>query len=113
MTLETAGAVVVVVTAISGIVFTIYKLRPESTRIFVDSATVAVKLADASRDALEERLAEKEKECAASEREHNQYRKDTGQHIAEQAAQIRGLRSEVRHLKEELARYRGQGGGPT
>ncbi len=111
MTLETAGAVILVVSAISGIIFTIYKLRPESTKIFVDSAKVSVEMADKDRDDLQRRLAAKEAQCAAAEAEHNQYRKDAGQHIAEQAAQIRGLRNEVRHLTEQNERL--QGGGPT
>jgi hypothetical protein len=52
MTLETAGAVTLVVSAISGIIFAIYKLRPESTRIFVDSAKVSVEMADSDRERL-------------------------------------------------------------
>ena len=102
MTLETAGAVVLVVSAVSGIVFTIYKLRPESTKIFVDSATMSVKLADAGRDQLAAELAEERAERAAEKATHDEYRKMAGTHMAEQSAQIRGLKAELKHCRKEL-----------
>lgn len=62
MTLETSLAVSGVVTAIGGIIFAIYKLRPESTKIFVDSARVSVELASEDRDRLRGELAESKAE---------------------------------------------------
>lgn len=62
MTLETAGAVTLVVSAIGTIIFTIYKLRPESTRIFVDSAKVSVEMADSDRERLRADLADRDRE---------------------------------------------------
>lgn len=104
-------AVAGVITALGGLIATIYKLRPESTKIFVDSAAVSVKLADAGRDDLADRLAEEKAERAQERAEHNKYRTDTGAHMAEQATLIRGLRAELQHCERERLRQQ-DGGAP-
>ena len=103
MTLQTALGVVGIVAAIATLIVAIYKLRPESTRIFVDSAKVSVELADAYRTDCLERLAE-EKAL------HAQYRQDVGEHMAEQAAKIRSQKAEIRHLEDRI-RLLENGGG--
>lgn len=95
MTLQTALGVAAIITAIGGVIGVFYKLKPESAKIFVDSAKVSVELADADRSDCLERLAEKEAEF-------DKYRDDTGAHMAEQATTIRAQRAEIRHLREAL-----------
>lgn len=95
MTLQTALGVAAIITALGGVLIAFYKLKPESSKIFVDSAKVSVELADADRS---DCLARLEDEKAA----HAAYRKDAGDRMAEQATMIRAQRAEIRHLRDLL-----------
>ena len=95
MTLQTALGVAAIITAIGGVIGVFYKLKPESARIFVDSAKVSVELADADRSDCLQTL-------ARERAEHATYRTDTGAHMAEQATTIRAQRAEIHHLREIL-----------
>jgi hypothetical protein len=95
MTLQTALGVAAIITAIGGVLIAFYKLKPESSKIFVDTAAVSVKLADSDRD-------ECLKKLEAKEVEYDQYRKDAGDRMAEQATMIRAQRAEIRHLRDLL-----------
>jgi septal ring factor EnvC (AmiA/AmiB activator) len=106
MSIETAGAVISIVVVISGIVFGVYKLRPESSRIFVESAKVSVELASDARDTLAKNIADLQAAVAEQRREHAEYRLDVEGRLAELGAELRAAKAEKEHVNAENERLR-------
>lgn len=104
MTLQTAGAVVAVITALGTMIVAIYKLRPESNKIFVDTAKVSIEMAKDDVDDLQAKLDRERAERVAEKIEHDKYRTDAGAHMAELAAALRSERAEKKHCHAEMAR---------
>lgn len=104
--METALGIVGIVGAISGAVFAAYKLRPESARVFVDSAKVTVEIADEARDNLREDVAALRDELAERKREEAEYRRDVEARLAELGAELRAAKGEKQVLLDENRRLR-------
>ena len=101
------------VAAIGSLLFAALKLRPENTRIFVDSAKVSLEISDSARDNLREdllslraELVEARAESARDRAEASQYRNDTESRITELATELRGERAEKRAIAEENDRLK-------
>lgn len=101
MSIETAGAVISIVVVVSGIVFGVYKLRPEASKIFVESAKVSVELAGDARDALAADVAALRAELGERKREEAVYRRDVEERLSELGAELRGAKAEKARLQEE------------
>lgn len=92
--------------ALGGMLFGAYKLRPESSRIFVESAEVTVRMANEARDEIAEDLVALKAELAERKREEAVYRSDVEARLAELSAQLRAEKAEKEHVKAENDRLR-------
>lgn len=97
MTLETAGAIVLIVGAFGGLWFGVVKFGPERNKIIVETAEVSVRMARDDRAALALEIQQLRDEFHA-------YKTDTQNRLAELNAELRSERAMKEHVKQENQR---------
>lgn len=102
--MTTAVAVGAVIAALGTMIAVIYKMGPERSKIYVDTAKISLEMAKGDVGDLQTKLAAEKAARIADQKEHDKYRQDAGAHMAELAAALRSEKAEKKHCHAEMTR---------